>query len=677
MSKPLAAVGGTFLLTLAVLATGGAAPPSASASASAADAAPFSAPFSAPSGTSAETTVVTLTTGERIAVAGSGGHTTYTLLSHSPKSTVQFLRGANGDEYAIPSSAERLLGRGYNVAQFDVSALVRGGAAAPTGVTPFYPLHPVQVSVTDDTGAPAADPFVMLVNIDSVSRQNNLVPVADGVGRIQLPAGHYVAISYANDYDAAGNVTALRQVVVSDYVVPSSGAAPVLSVDFRTATSPVSARTPRPSVMDGVGVTVAVADPSGAASAGGAAAGAGVPVYVNAAPAPPVGRMHYVVQWDAAAARASDRYRYDVAFPADNGIPADETFTVRANQLATVRQNLDTDPAAPASAGSPAAFANGPLDPILVAANAVFSVAAAPPMPGTLTQYLGTADGGAWSQEDVTPNGVGLYDGERVFSAGRSYRVDWAHGPLAPDWGQYTGPQQECDVCASGSDLSVVFNLLADSAPSHQFATMPRPAALHLTVYRDDAVVFDNDFYYGALLTGIPLAPSTYRAVMDMDLSGVAGFSQSTTTHTDATFKYDPATDPDSTLPSGDHCIQPDPSTPCQILPVLTLHYGLATGPTGTSSAPVQTMALGVGHLGYDGHGSRSPITSASVSVSFDGGRTWRPAHVTGHAGRYQAAWPNSAPKGTAPMLKVSAADARGDAITQTITNAYVIGGTK
>jgi len=71
------------------------------------------------------------------------------------------------------------------------------------------------------------------------------VPVVDGIGRLMVPAGHYVAVNYISDYDAAGNTTAIRQAVVSDLTVPTSGTAPTLNVDFRTATSMVTAHTPR------------------------------------------------------------------------------------------------------------------------------------------------------------------------------------------------------------------------------------------------------------------------------------------------------------------------------------------------------------------------------------------------------------------------------------------------
>ena len=62
-------------------------------------------------------------------------------------------------------------------------------------------------------------------------------------------------------------------------------------------------------------------------------------------------------------------------------------------------------------------------------------------------------------------------------------------------------------------------------------------------------------------------------------------------------------------------------------------------------------------------------VTRASVSVSFDNGKTWHPAHVTGRGGKYIATF--TAPAGATVSLRTSAADAAGGSITETITNAY------
>ncbi|HEV2376026.1 MAG TPA: hypothetical protein VGS19_28140 [Streptosporangiaceae bacterium] len=174
-------------------------------------------------------------------------------------------------------------------------------------------------------------------------------------------------------------------------------------------------------------------------------------------------------------------------------------------------------------------------------------------------------------------------------------------------------------------------------------------------------------------MVSIPAGPASYRAVLNVDLTHDAGFSQSTQSHTVLTVRYVPGAGPD--LPAGDICSGgPAPGTPCQMLPALTLGYQLATSEANTSDTATQVLHLRVGHLSYDGVGSHAAIRSAAVWVSFDGGKSWRRAKVTGVGGRYTATWPNPASAGdSSPDIKVTASDAVGGSITQTITGAYSI----
>jgi hypothetical protein len=369
-----------------------------------------------------------------------------------------------------------------------------------------------------------------------------------------------------------------------------------------------------------------------------------------------------VVQWGGVGTAAGPAYRYDLAF-AHSDIPADETFVAGAGQLAVVHQHYYTDPAVTHTIG---VTVSQPIDPFTLAAG-FYSNGGIQTMPGDVTQYLGTADGGSWMQFTVDP--AFLYEmvaDTHTFAPYQTYSVDWEHGPLAATLGQHTGPQL-CIVCEAGSTLSVAFNSVGDSTPDH--AGYIGGGTTHFTLYRDGTQVFGADGYRGVTLTGVPTGAATYRAVYDQDMTGVGG-SLSLVTHTDLTVSS--ATS--SALPAEDACYSQAGDTPCRILPALSLGYRLATGENNVSSAAIQTLGLSVGHLSYDGVGSTAAITSVTVSVSFDSGKTWTPATVSGQAGSYIAAWANPASaKGTSPELQVSATDAVGGRITQTITHAYAI----
>ena len=99
----------------------------------------------------------------------------------------------------------------------------------------------------------------------------------------------------------------------------------------------------------------------------------------------------------------------------------------------------------------------------------------------------------------------------------------------------------------------------------------------------------------------------------------------------------------------------------------MTLQYGIAgLTLTGGTRPGRQVLQVTAGHLQLV---KPITVTRASVSVSFDGGKTWHRAKVTGHGGSYTATF--TAPAGVKVSLRTSAADAAGGSITETITNAY------
>jgi hypothetical protein len=536
-------------------------------------------------------------------------------------------------------------------------------AAGPSATAqPHFPLHILQLNGTDTSGKPVGFALAFLLNTDEVTRAQEVVPLVNGIARVAVPAGNYTAFGLFTDFDTSGNAIASRTVTLADFAVASAGTT-TESLDERTANSQIRVTTPRPANQDLLVTSFSRTDAAGHRFTLSDIGFGTIPTFVNAQPAVTVGTLRYTVQWGGQPTPGpTSPYRFDVAFGADD-IPADESFVVKANQIATVHQHFSADPA-----GNGGALLNGAIDPKAGSALSVSS-ADAQPMPGDQTQYLGTADGGTWTQAVFTNSLMAAFADNRTVVPGRTYAIDWLHGPLAAGFGQHSGPSF-CAVCVAGGTLVLAFNPSDDSEASQSgFAFV---ATNHFTLSQDGKVIADAPGATGALVSNIPAAPSTFRAVLDSDLTGVTGFSQSTRTHTDLTVRYRPDNNP--ALPAPDTCAGQSATTPCAILPALDLNYHLATDETNTSHQRIQVLGLRVGHASFDGIGSRSRITSADVSVSFDGGTTWQPANVFGANGFYVATWRN--PESPAsPMLKVTAADANGDSIAQTITNAYTVGG--
>lgn len=549
---------------------------------------------------------------------------------------------------------------------------MRLAGAVPKVAQPRYPMHPLQVNVTDPAGQPATVGIALFDN-DDFDRQSQSILVTDGVGRINVPAGDYTIIAEFQNYNTNGDLVDTHMVELNDVTVADTGTSTV-TLDGRTATSRISVNTPRPATPAMLLAAYVRQDATGKSILFEPAT-SGEPLYVNAQPAAKVGLLHYVVQWSALATNPADAYRYDVAFAADH-VSANQTYVARPNQLAVVHQHFSADPAAK---GAPGQFYSSAVDPVMGDGSVFLYPSPTQAMPGDETEYMGTADGGQWRQASATAGLAGVYYGDTsTFRAGREYSVNWHHGPLGSGFGWHHGVNT-CVACVAGSTLSLRFYPFVDSE-SHVQPWLLRGATTHFVLYRDGTVIADlptgND---GADLSDIPAEPSTYRAVYDLDYSQAPGFSQSTVGHTDLTFPYTPKGDPGSALPAADTCPGQTASTPCRILPVLNLGYDLASDENNTSDLAVQRMNLRVGHLSYDGAGSHAAITSAAVAVSFDGGSTWLPANVSGgRDGCYQVTWPNPASTGgTSPTLKVTATDAIGGSITQTITNAYTIAGAR
>jgi hypothetical protein len=103
---------------------------------------------------------------------------------------------------------------------------------------------------------------------------------------------------------------------------------------------------------------------------------------------------------------------------------------------------------------------------------------------------------------------------------------------------------------------------------------------------------------------------------------------------------------------------------------MMTLQYAVAgLGLDGAVKPGEQSLHVTVGHLQA---AKTSKITKASVLVSFDGGKTWHRATITGSGGSYTATF--TAPAGAKVTLRTRATDAASGSIAETIISAYQIG---
>ncbi|MFJ8113580.1 hypothetical protein [Streptomyces sp. NPDC096132] len=538
-----------------------------------------------------------------------------------------------------------------------------------------YKLHILRITAEDRSGG-GVNGVLLVTNTDDAAMMTAVLPVDDGIEKVAVPTGHYSLAAPVVDFDASGNVTAQSLVTLTDLSVTGATTA---DLDARTATAQIAATTPRTATADFAAATWARTDAGGGSASTAPTASAvstdTTPVYVNPQPSATVGKVAYRTQWSGRGTDTADPYRYDLGGQLSDQVAADQRITVTADQLATVRQRYVRDPAA-----SPdGIITSGELNPDLPAA---FSAAVAQTMPARVTDYVNAANGGVWIQQSFPGTSLAFTSGARTFVPGRTYTQDWARGPIGLGVGAYTsGPFDGafCSACVADGNL-FAFLTTTDSEPDHDGGISvydEQPHAVRAQLYRDGTLVADEPRNPAVYVDGQTAADARYRLVAEQDFTGDTGLSQSTTAHTELTFGLPSAADTGSLLPDRFSCEGQSPTTPCMVLPLLTASFDLAADDRNTSHRTVQSMGLDIGHVTFDGAGSRAAITSAAVQVSFDGGQTWRDSDLKGSRGHYRAHWtnPHSA-RGTSPAIRVTATDADGNALSETITHAYTVAAT-
>ncbi|WP_194898446.1 hypothetical protein [Catenulispora pinisilvae] len=654
-------------LGLAV-ATIAAAVASASATASAAAAGTATAPAGP---VRSAVHVSTLPNGDRVTVRGSGAHASTTVTTPDGRSAPAVQMAVGGHAYVIPASVIGS-GQAYDPAAYDTAA---PAAARPAAVTPHYPLSILEIDGIGLDGGASAQATTFLFNTDDLKRYAAPIPLKAGVARVAVPSGNYCAVTVFATPGPANGIITEHVVTRTDLAVTAPGTT-TLTADERTATALVGAVTPRPATADGDLETIDRTDAAGAS--GQVMTGGSGATWMTPQPAARVGALAFrVLDFGAAGPAGPDPYRYDLSFPPSDHIDANQTYRPDLSRIQTSHNVFATDAANPAHQAGWVIGASGPDG----GGGMIYIV----PTPGRLTDYIGVStDDVFWAADYVPVENAPNQDSELDFEdlgiyrgPGQTWRT-WGHGPLTPQVGQYTNGMA-CNACVDPVTDLMDFGVteFTDSDPNSAAHDNGPGYTATFSVYRDGVQVASQSGWPHTELPGTTAQPGTYRMVYDADTTGSGlPMSQSTKTHTDITFRYTPGSAQQPTLPADDFCYASNfVNMQCEILPALSLNYQLSTDGSNTSHLPVQLLDLGVGHQSYQGQGSHAAITGATVSVSYDAGKTWVPATVapTG-GGHYLAAWPNSAPKGSTPWLKVTATDAIGGSISQTVANAYSIG---
>ncbi|MFL6074513.1 MAG: hypothetical protein ACJ73S_14055 [Mycobacteriales bacterium] len=609
-------------------------------------------------------TTVTLPTGDKVTVRTDGaGHDI--VIPADLKAGPYLTERLNGDDYVVPLRAVRQQGAAFDLARFDVSALLRGETTAPPPVHPDFPMRTVAFTVLDERGGPVDVASVLVLNVDDSRRYEGSVTAVNGVARLSVPDGHYSAMVEYDYHGADGRPSGLRM-GFADFTVAGAATAVTLDV-LRTATDQVSVDAP-PKPADAL--EKALSWFRGSDEKTGFAATVTVePDFsfsLGTSPTPAFGVQHLGVHelW-ASPDGTADPYTYDMVFPSDGAIGADQHYRFAAGNMATVDNRYHSDQAGRDAYGDTSPLlswqgvGSGLLTPVPQPGHRVDYVTAHPEV--AYWGFLGVAAG----------DGEDWEGGLHRYRPGQHVTVDWMRGPVAPGFPADTGiGDYPCWACRTGDTLALFVNPLGDSEADHKdpkaWFDRLAPATAHFQLYQGDTKLADLTGHDGGTFAVGP-DPAAYRVVYDQTRPGVGHSSSS---HAEWTFhsQHSGAT----TVPDRFGCDTDGGRADCSAVSLLTLNYALPQGLDETVPAGRQCMELTVGHTAG---APAVPVRAATAAYSLDGGATWSPATVTdqGH-GRYRVTWnlPASA-AGSKVSFAVTAADAAGDTVRQTVTDAVTV----
>jgi hypothetical protein len=613
-----------------------------------------------------------------------------------PGVTITHAAGGRAEGYLTVSSAPRFgaaLTRQYQAdrasARYghdglfasDVSIALAGFATPAPATRPAYPMHTLTVTGTDAAGQPDTGDSVIVVNVEnsSIFGSNPSQAVSTfyhGAAKYSVPAGPYWAVG---EFGQSGLMGIHRVVVLPQFSVIKDT---TVHMAASAATSEVTMVTPRRATAYGTNFWIVRSGHRGFPTLVGWANDA-TPVHVTrTSQAPTVGGLRsYASQQLASPPGTAAPYRYAVDYEDPPGIIPAQHYLVRPEDLAAVSEEYyqaGRSPGVVAFYGSLPHSFNGYVEPVQFSQT----------MPAHLTAYLGgNIPGLAWSSYAFVSNGKGIaVSGQsglfQRYPAGEHVTETWNAYPLHPAINVNPDPRSFLDwlqpsATRAGNTLRLTITPFGDNQPGHLgLGFSPVPGAKLAGRYEIDQ--------NGTKVAGGPVPPplggqgwfatkttlTAKPALIRFELSATrtgSAFPLSTASHTVWTWRSRPESG--STLPNGWYCYVRGSTDvqSCVTEPMMSLLYSVpGMSLSGQVPAGHQAVNLTVGHLPLV---KPIPVARAALSVSFDGGKTWQAAHLTGSGGHYRAAF--TAQAGTYVTIRTTARDAAGGSVTETIVNAF------
>jgi hypothetical protein len=582
-----------------------------------------------------------------------------------------------------------------------LSALSRARAAADAPRAPRFLMRTLTVRGANLAGKPDTGDLVIVMNVDNSVRFGggfSFFSEAEsvfyhGTAKYSLPVGHYWAIGVFADLKNPKNPaseTAERLAILPQFTV--AGTRSTVSISERAATSRLAVRTPRPAFPLFASLLVSRTGKAGAPFGVELDTFAAFPTWVSpTSKRPTVGTLStYNEAAFPSPKTAAQPYFYYIDNRDLSGLVHSQTIVVRPASLATVTARYFAD--AP-STGAAMVGGRYPGEP-----GGAFGLAVNMPIPVQRTEYY-TAGSPAvtWTEQFFQNAGTlstGQWDTGLSFRPGEQATGDWNAYPLHSVTNVNTAGGRVFEtVLASasraGNTLTLDLSPFGDNNPVHNssgyisvFDGKQSPTTGSYEVDENGVKLASGDatkslgMDAGDLFTHVKLAPGAGTVTVTLDAARTGKlYTLATATHT--VWSWHAAADPGGSLPAGWACnwsLTRSRAVPfgrrCAPQPLVTLNYQVAgLDLTGTAPAGAQTVAVHVGHIALS---TGSAVTGLTAQVSFDDGTTWQPATVSGSGGSYQVGF--TAPASGDVSLHVTATDAAGGSVDETITRAYATG---
>ncbi|MEU8505417.1 S8 family serine peptidase [Streptomyces brevispora] len=360
------------------------------------------------------------------------------------------------------------------------------------------------------------------------------------------------------------------------------------------------------------------------------------------------GTFEFRPTWRATGSEGGSPYVYNLSFPTRGPLHSDQVYRPKDSRLAKVDETWKAmgkegdyiDAMFIRPSGSTGSYI--PVSPF-----------GQVHVPTTRTAYYTTGED-AWYHGAMTsfPFAAFMGDQERTYRAGQRSTEEWYGGPLSPAAPRDAEGKPVLAAERQGDLIGFQNALWVDGSGDHWSYGGSFGDLGNLALKRNGEQIATSAYPYAAFQ--VPDEDSAYELTQNLEKIDTSdrNWLRSTAVTTAWSFRS-----------------HREPDVYSRGLPILFPRYDVPVD--GMNTLPAKS-GIRVG-LSVEGHAGYTPgaVTAASLSYSYDGGTTWTQAPTEQRNGKWTAVLDHTGATGKQVMTKATLTDAKGNAVTQTITRAY------